>query len=69
MLSKAEKELYYFQMAGGTSFSVILYKLIAKADWNNIEKLRLAFPEEVAVWERYQNEDGYWEDLCERMKG
>ena len=37
----------------GSSFKAKLFRLIAKADSVNKEKLRLAFPEEVAAYEAY----------------
>jgi len=67
-LTQAEKELYYWQMAGGTNFSALLYKLIAKADGINRNKLRVSYPEEVRCMERFQNEVGYWEYIEREMK-
>ena len=42
---------------GGHSkcFSEMLYELIAKADPGNLSALRRAFPQEVAVFEEWQN--------------
>ena len=37
----------------GTWFHVWLARLIAKADSENLERLRVGFPEEVAAYERW----------------
>lgn len=69
-VSKAEKELYFWQMSSDRSnFSVMLFNLIAKSDTNNIEKLRKSFPDEVEVMLKYQTVEGYWEELENKIKG
>jgi hypothetical protein len=40
-----------------------LFKTIMSADMGNQIKLSLGFPNEVEVVRRYQNEDGYWQEL------
>jgi len=49
-------DLEHFQhlIAGdGTWFHAALARLIAKADTENLARLRLGFPEEVAAYERW----------------
>ena len=49
----------------GSSFNAKLFRLIAHADSVNREKLRLAFPEEVAAYEAYlenANDEGEGEE-------
>lgn len=41
---------------GGDWFTAQLLRLIAKADKSNREKLRVAFPDEVAAFEAWENE-------------
>jgi hypothetical protein len=41
---------------GGDWFTAQLLRLIAKADKQNREKLRLSFPDEVAAFEAWENE-------------
>lgn len=41
----------------GDWFSAKLIRLIAKADLGNRERLRMGFPEEVALYERWYNGD------------
>jgi hypothetical protein len=38
------------------------------ADITNQKKLSLGFPNEVEVVRRYKNEDGYWQQLQEKIK-
>lgn len=52
--------LQYVQVAAAmsgqeTHFTADLYRLIAKADTKNLRRLRAAFPDEVASWERWFN--------------
>lgn len=65
--SQAEREFYYFQYGSAGGFMTALFTAMMKADLGNLHKLKQGFPEEVDVVYKYQNEPGYWEDLCERM--
>ena len=68
-VSETEMELYYWQMSDHASnFSAKLFELIGKADNINRQKLALGFPEEVKVMNRFQNENGYWANLVNRIK-
>lgn len=54
MLSDYDKENIGYILAGhGDWFSAKLLRLIAKADYENKEKLRREFPEHVKVYEEY----------------
>lgn len=68
-LTKAEEELYYWQIGRAGSFSMGLFELIAKADGYNRRKLAQGFPDEVEAFNSYQNIPGYWEKIQEEMKG
>jgi len=52
---EAVLELNNWVRRGGTAtnFTALLYTLIAKADWENSEKLRIAFPEEVWAYDKW----------------
>jgi len=67
-VSEAEYELYYWQFSDGDNFSTRLFQAISKADTSNLNKLAKGFPEEVAVYRRYANDDGYWDDVQKRIK-
>jgi len=44
----------------GTWFTSHLLRLIAKADHENMERIRLGFPASVAAYERWQSSSGEW---------
>ena len=43
----------------GDWFSAQLLRLIAKADWNNRERIRLGFPEHVAAYDAWFRGEGH----------
>jgi hypothetical protein len=49
------------------SFSFHLFEAISKADLENREKFKLAFPQETEAMNRYNNESGYWESLVNEL--
>lgn len=56
-------ELYYYLTHTGTgSFNEMLFELINKADSDNTERLRLAFPKHLQAWDDYQRHGLDW--LC-----
>lgn len=67
-VTETEMLLFYWQNGTAGSFSSALFELIGRADTFNKWKLAKGFPEEVAVFVRYQEEQGYWEDLCKRIQ-
>ncbi len=56
-LKQAAFDLYMWQYAGTTSFTAMLFDLIAKADANNKAKLSRAFPVEVAIFLEWYNSE------------
>jgi hypothetical protein len=67
-MEKTELEFVYFMRGASGSFMTNLFQTIFSADMGNREKLSFAFPNEVKVVHRYQNEDGYWEELQKRLE-
>ena len=62
------EELFYYYIKGTAgSFTTNLFKTIQVADVGNRIKIGMGFPEHVEVWYKYRTEEGYWEDLCNRM--
>jgi hypothetical protein len=62
-MEQAELEFVFFMRGTSGSFMTNLFKTIMSADMGNQIKLSLGFPNEVKVVHRYQNEDGYWQEL------
>jgi hypothetical protein len=67
-MEKAELEFVYFMKGTSGSFMTNLFKTIMSADLENMRKLSLGFPNEVEVVHRYQNEEGYWQKLQEKIR-
>jgi len=67
-LNKAERFAYEWQYGTLGGFNQQLALLIAKADVNNTDKLRQVFPDEVEGVYNYQNTEGYWENVLEKVK-
>jgi hypothetical protein len=65
----AELEFYFFMRGTSGSFHTNLFKTIMSADFGNQYKLSFGFPDEVTVVQKYQNEEGYWQSLLEKMDG
>ncbi len=66
-MEKAELEFMFFMKGTSGSFMTNLFKTIMSADMGNQVKLSLGFPNEVEVVRRYQNEDGYWQELQKKL--
>jgi hypothetical protein len=62
-MEQTELEFMFFMKGTSGSFMTNLFKTIMSADMGNQIKLSLGFPNEVEVVRRYQNEDGYWQEL------
>jgi|694.fasta_scaffold00102_88 hypothetical protein len=62
-MNNAELEFIFFMKGTSGSFKTNLFKTIMSADNTNQKKLSLGFPDEVEVVRRYQQEDGYWQEL------
>lgn len=67
-MEKAELEFVYFMRGTSGSFKSNLFQTIFSADMENQLKLSLGFPNEVEIVRRYQNEDGYWQELQKRLE-
>ncbi len=48
-------DIPHWQMGSGDWFTIKLLTLIAKADGQNRERIRLGFPQEVEAYERWLN--------------
>jgi len=67
-MEKTELEFVYFMRGTSGSFKSNLFQTIFSADLENMRKLSLGFPNEVDVVHRYQNEEGYWQQLQEKIR-
>jgi hypothetical protein len=67
-MEQAELEFMFFMRGTSGSFMTNLFNTIMSADIQNQFKLSLGFPNEVEVVRRYKNEDGYWQQLQEKLK-
>lgn len=65
---KVESEFMFFMKGTSGSFMTNLFKTIMSADIQNQMKLSLGFPNEVEVVRRYQNEEGYWQELQKKLE-
>jgi hypothetical protein len=66
-MEQTELEFMFFMKGTSGSFMTNLFKTIMSADMGNQVKLSLGFPNEVEVVRRYQNEDGYWQELQKKL--
>ena len=66
-MEQTELEFMFFMKGTSGSFMTNLFKTIMSADIVNQVKLSLGFPNEVEVVRRYQNEDGYWQELQKKL--
>jgi len=67
-LTLGEIKLIEFQNGMSGSFYNALFIAISKADNENLNKLKLSFPEEVEAYINYINTPGYWEDLKQKYE-
>ena len=67
-ITQEEKDFYYCMKGTGGGFMTKLYAAIMHADIINRFKLAQVFPKEVMIASRYQEEKGYWEELCDKME-
>ena len=66
--TEGEKELYFFMHGKSGSFTENLIKTIMKADTQNFAKLHSIYPDLAGACWKYQNTEGYWEDLQKRVQ-
>jgi hypothetical protein len=67
-MENTELQFMFFMKGTSGSFMTNLFKTIMSADLENMRKLSLGFPNEVDVVHRYQNEEGYWQQLQEKIR-
>lgn len=64
-MNNGEQKFCEFKIGFTGSFFSNLIKTEMIADTTNMELLSRGFPELTEAIRRYQNEDGYWQKLCE----
>jgi len=62
-LEKGEKFIVDWQYRLGGDFTMALSHTIMLADSENLDKIALAFPEEVIAFKRFSHEAGWWQKL------
>jgi hypothetical protein len=67
-LTAAEETFMHYKLGMAGSGMSALINAIFKLDTKNREKIALGYPELVDVCNRYNFEDGYWQDLQERYR-
>lgn len=66
--SKPEAFIIEWKYGYGGGFTIALAELLAIADNNNLEKLHLAFPDEVEGYINYSKVHGWWQNLVKRFE-
>ena len=66
-LNPAEKFVWTWRRGRMSDFRRALIHLIQRADVQNLEKLRLGFPDEVEGYVSYRLIPGWWDDIERRM--
>lgn len=67
-VTRWERELFSYTEGRAGGFYRKLVDAFMHADGENTSLLLTAFPKELTPVHRYCNEEGYWEDLQERLK-
>ena len=62
-MTDAERKLCDWQYERSGSFYKHLFEAIKSADSENLDKMELAFPEEVRAFCRYATVAGYWQKM------
>ncbi len=62
-LTKGEQFIYDWQYRGfdENSFKGLLSRLLAKADEENLRRMKTAFPEEAIAMDNFHHKKGWWE--------
>lgn len=68
-LTDVERALVEWQYRLCGDFHAALWKAIAHADGDNLERLRLGFPVEVEGFIRFSQEPGFWSAICKKAGG
>ena len=67
-MNEGERKLCEWQYELSGSFYSTLFKAMSCADYMNLSRLEMGFPEEVEAFKRFSNESGYWESLQKEFK-
>jgi len=62
-----EKELFFWYYTNNSNYTSLLFNLIGKADPTNLNKLKSVYPLHVEIFERFRNENGYFQKLENRF--
>jgi hypothetical protein len=62
-MTEAETRLCDWQYDRSGSFFTALYELMGMADGDNLARLARGFPDDVAAFLRFRNENEYWQTL------
>ncbi len=67
-LTNSERFIFEWQYRMLGDFKTALIEAICQADINNLEKLRLGFPDEVDGYINYSQTEGWWPKVERRGK-
>jgi hypothetical protein len=67
-VTRWERELFFYTRGTAGGFYTKLVDAFMHADGGNTARLLQAFPDELTPVHKYRSEEGYWEDLQERIK-
>jgi len=68
-MNQGERHLCEWQLHCSGGFIRSLFDVLLRADNPNLQRLKLAYPEEVMALYRYRTEDGYWWALEREWRG
>ena len=68
-LNPAERFIWKWRRGRMSDFNRALIHTLQRADVQNLERLRLGFPEEVEGYVSYRLIPGWWDDIEARMDG
>jgi hypothetical protein len=67
-LNPGVQSLIKWQFEDHGGFFTALWMAISRADEGNLQRLGIAFPEEVRAYIRFKSEPGYWEHILEELR-
>ena len=67
-VTRWERELFFYTRGTAGGFYTKLVDTFMHADGGNTARLLQTFPDELTPVHKYRSEEGYWEDLQERIK-
>lgn len=62
-LTSEEEVIYKWKYRYGGDFADALMEAIARADLGNQELLALGFPDEVRGFQKFANQEGWWQEV------